>query len=213
MTPEEQAAYDKAEQERLAAENANKDKADKTDDTDTDWVDKKEVMIPKARFDQVNDAKKAAEARLKEFEDAEAKRAEEKALEDGKFQELLTKEKEKNKELLVYKEKYEKLDQSFDEQAQKELDELKTSLGEEKFGEFAKVVSLDNLSGSEKLEKIKASKWLFAVKDKPANPWLPWSGDGKEQMKARYLELAQKANRSPAEKQEFEKLIKSLELL
>jgi hypothetical protein len=37
-------------------------------------------MIPKTRFDEVNDAKKLAEAKVKEYQEAEAKRIEEKAL-------------------------------------------------------------------------------------------------------------------------------------
>ena len=51
-------------------------------------------------------------------------------------------EKEKS-ELLSYKVKYESLDKIFDEDAIKELEDLKSSLGEEKFSEFSKVVTLD----------------------------------------------------------------------
>jgi hypothetical protein len=42
-------------------------------------------------------------------------------------------EKEKNKELAIFKEKFETRDANDNTQAEKELEELKTSLGEEKF--------------------------------------------------------------------------------
>lgn len=45
--------------------------------------------IPYDRFKQVNDAKKAAEDKLKQYEDAERKRAEEEALKRGDFENVI----------------------------------------------------------------------------------------------------------------------------
>jgi small-conductance mechanosensitive channel len=65
-----------------------------------------------------------------------------KAKED-EFNAKLSEITQEKQSLLSYKEKFEAIDTQFDAEATKELEELKTSLGEEKFGEFSKVVSLE----------------------------------------------------------------------
>ena len=134
-----------------------------------------------------------------------------KAKED-EFNAKLSEITQEKQSLLSYKEKFEALDVQFDTEATKELEELKTSLGEEKFGEFSKVVTLEWLSGFEKIQKIKASKGLFGATKPPANPQVPggtWSSDAHK----RYLELARKQRLEPNESAEFQRLAKELQKL
>ena len=65
-----------------------------------------------------------------------------KAKED-EFNAKLSEITQEKQTLLTFKEKFEALDVQFDSEATKELEELKSSLGEEKFVEFSKVVTLE----------------------------------------------------------------------
>ena len=83
------------------------DKSTDNHDTPNDWAGgKKEdtTSIPKARFDEVNEKRKAAEAELAKYKEAEAKKAEEEALKKWEYDKIIS---QKDQELADLKKQQE----------------------------------------------------------------------------------------------------------
>lgn len=71
------------------ADDPLKQEAGTSDGTENTTRSQPENQVPYNRFKEVNDAKNAAEARLKQFEDEKAQRAQEEALKKGEFEKVI----------------------------------------------------------------------------------------------------------------------------
>lgn len=146
-----------------------------------DWDDgkKKEPYIPKSRFDEVNQAKKDAEAKLAEYEEKERKAEEKKKRQEGKYEELLTEKDATIAELTSKTESLSAMETALNAQTETQLKEIAATIWEEKMTKLLGIVGFENLDALWKADSIAKIKDLasdFAPsEEKKSWKWWPWT--------------------------------------
>lgn len=139
------------------------------------------VEVPKDKWDQTYARMKSAEEKLKEYEEAEKKRAEEKALEEGKYNDVIGNLKNENAELLKRASSLESMEGTLQKYLNAEMakvDESKRSLIPE------------NFSTREKLDYIVANQSFLYSEAAKANNATPPIPKSEQEMALNELEAA-----------------------
>ena len=186
-------------------ENKETDSSNTPNDDAGEKKEDNNSSIPKYRFDEVNEKRKAAEAELAKYKEAEAKKAEEEALKKWEYEKIIS---QKDQEIADYKKQQESW-KAREEAMTKRNEERTSKLAEDKeFWNNAKSLvdwvsdpftlssKLDALEAMHNSQK-KSSSW---GSDMPS--WWNWSG--------RLAELQEKARKwehlTNLEQQEYLKL-------
>lgn len=119
-----------------------------------------EHMIPKSRFDEVNDRMKKAEAIVAASEAQKQKEAEDKAKANGEYETVIASKEAEIESLKSKATKVEEYDAKLTEIVTSSLDEVKTAIWEEKLNKLLGVVWFDKLDALEKAESITKIKDL-----------------------------------------------------
>ena len=128
-------------------------------DTPNDWAgEKKEdsTSIPKARFDEVNEKRKAAEAELAKYKEAEAKKAEEESLKKWEYEKVIS---QKDQEIAELKKQQETWKAREDALSKRNEERTKKLAEDKEFWENAKSLVdwvNDPFSMSQKLDALEA---------------------------------------------------------
>jgi hypothetical protein len=132
---------------------------------------KSNIEVPKDKWDQMYARTKTAEDKLKEYQEAEKKREEEKALEDGKFQDVIDSLKTEKSELLTKAESLDKMNGTLQKYLDVELN---------KVDESKRSLIPDDFTTQQKLDYIIANQsFLYSEQAKINNstPALPKTDD------------------------------------
>lgn len=151
------------------------------------------IEVPKEKWDQMYARTKSAEEELKEFKEAEKKRAEEKALEDGKYQEVIDGLKSTNGELLEKAGSLEAMEGTLNKYLEAEM---------AKVDETKRGLIPENFTTQQKLDYIVQNQsflYSAAAKENSVTPGLPKSENEMalnelEKAKNRIEELKKKRN-------------------
>lgn len=167
------------EKENLNSSNEEKEIKTDSQNTPTDWGEKKEdwTSIPKYRFDEVNERRKQAEAELAKYKEAESKKAEEEALKRWEYEKIIS---QKDQEIADFKKQQETW--KIREEVVKSKNEERLQKLEKDFGENWNSVKglVDDITDpfvlSNKLDSLETMKSV----NKPASQqqWgsnVPWS--------------------------------------
>lgn len=132
---------------------------DKGDDKGNNPTDKKgdPNQVPSWRLKEEADARRAAEAKLKEYQDKEAQEEEKKKKAQGKYEELITEKDGKIKEYETKVATIPTYEAKITAMVDNALAWVKTAIGEEKLNKILGIVgfdSLDVLGKADSLEKI-----------------------------------------------------------
>lgn len=153
-------------------------------DAGGDGKDKKPwEVIPKFRFDEVNDKYKKAEEELTKYKEAEAKEVEKKKKEQGKYEEVIS---EKEKEIATLKwtvAQVEFLTSTVETMVNTQLAEMQKAVGDDKMKKILSLVKYDSLDVKGKIESLIQIKELVAEVSPPKKEegknsgwsWIGWS--------------------------------------
>lgn len=128
------------------------------DDNGTPPDDKK-GWVPSSRLKEEADARRDAEAKLKEYQDKETAEEEKKKKAQGKYEELITEKDGKIKELDGKVQTIPQYEAKISAMTENALAGIKTAIGEEKLNKILGIVwfdALDVIGKADSLEKINA---------------------------------------------------------
>ena len=144
-----------------------------SDSPKNDWGEKKDDSIPYARFKEVNDRMKEAEAKLQAIEDEKKAKAEEEAIKKWEFEKIIS---QKDQEISEFKKKEESW--KIREELVKSKNEERLQKLEKDFGENWNSVKglVDDITDpfilSNKLDSLEAMRWT-----KTTTNWQQWGSN------------------------------------